>query len=133
VAVALQDGLIAPVVKDADKKSLVQISRELRDLVEKARSGRIRPEDYSGATFTVSNLGMFDVDTFQAIVVPPEAAILAVGTAYPRPIVVDDVIEVAHLMKATLSADHRITDGAGAARFLQTLKKLLQTPLQLME
>jgi pyruvate dehydrogenase E2 component (dihydrolipoamide acetyltransferase) len=133
VAVALENGLIVPVVKDADKKSLVQISRELKDLVDRSRNGNIRPDEYSGGTFTISNLGMFDVDSFQAIVVPPEAAILAVGTAYPKAIVEDDQIKVAHIMKATLSADHRITDGAGAARFLQTLKQILQTPLRLME
>jgi len=133
VAVALDEGLIAPVVPECESKSLSQIAEKTDELVEKARTGRIRPEEYSGATFTISNMGMFDVEEFQAVVVPPECAILAVGTIYPTPVVVEDAVEVAQMAKLTISADHRVTDGAGAARFLQEVKKALENPVLLLD
>lgn len=133
IAVALNDGLIAPVVPECENKSLSQISEKSEELVEKARTGKIRPEEYSGRSFTISNMGMFDVEEFQAIIVPPESAILAVGTIYPTPTVINGSIEVAQIMKLTISADHRVTDGAGAARFLQDVKRSLENPLSLLQ
>jgi len=133
IAVALDDGLVAPVIPQCEEKSLSQIAARSKELVEAARSGTLRPDEYSGGSFTISNMGMLDVEEFQAIIVPPESAILAVGTIYATPIVVDDAIEIAQIMKLTLSADHRVTDGAGAARFLQDVKKALENPLSLLE
>ncbi|MDR7401530.1 MAG: dihydrolipoamide acetyltransferase family protein [Armatimonadota bacterium] len=133
VAVALPEGLIAPVVHDCDRLSLTEIAARTTELGERARSGRLRPEDYEGGTFTVSNLGMFgDVDSFAAIINPPHAGILAVGRALPRPVVRDGQIVPATTMKVTLSADHRVTDGAEAARFLAEVKRLLENPLLLV-
>jgi pyruvate dehydrogenase E2 component (dihydrolipoamide acetyltransferase) len=132
VAVALDDGLITPVIRDCDRKSLGEIAREARDLSERARNRRLRPEEYTGGTFSVSNLGMYDVEAFAAIVNPPEAAILAVGSIQQQPVVVDGQVTVRHRMKVTLSCDHRVVDGALAAQFLQVLKDLLEHPLKLM-
>jgi pyruvate dehydrogenase E2 component (dihydrolipoamide acetyltransferase) len=120
------------VVKDADVKPLRQISSEVREMAARVRSGKVRPEDIEGSTFSISNLGMFDVESFVAIINPPESAILAVGSVQPTPVVVDGVIGVAQVMRVTLSADHRVTDGAEAARFLQVLAKYLETPLRLV-
>lgn len=133
IAVATENGLIAPVIPECENKSLSEIAHKSKELVEKARTGRIRPDEYSGGTFTISNMGMFDVEEFQAVIVPPESAILAVGTIYPTPIVVDGNIEIANIMKLTISADHRVTDGAEAALFLQDVKKLLEKPLSLLK
>lgn len=132
VAVDRPEGLIVPVIRHADRKGLVAIAREARDLAERARSGRLRPEELEGGTFTVSNLGMFEVESFAAIINPPQAAILAVGTALPRAVVDGGQVRAAHVMKATLSADHRVTDGAEAARYLAELRRLLETPLLLV-
>lgn len=132
IAVALEDGLITPVVRDADKKSLRAIATEAKQLGERARTNKLRADDLGNATFTISNLGMFGADEFIAIINPPEAAILAVGAATKRPIVVDDQIRIAPMMKATISVDHRVADGAQAARFLQALKKLLENPVSLL-
>ncbi|MDQ7842417.1 MAG: dihydrolipoamide acetyltransferase family protein [Armatimonadota bacterium] len=132
VAVALPDGLIAPVLRDCDRKSLLQISEEARALTERTRSGHLRPDDYEGGTFTISNLGMFDfVENFVAIINPPHAAILAVGAAQPRAVVRGGQLGVATTMALTLSADHRVTDGAEAARFLGEIKRLLENPFLL--
>lgn len=132
VAVALDQGLVTPVIPDCDTKPLSQIAQEAKELVERARTGRLRPDDLTPGTFTISNLGMFDVEEFAAIINPPEAAVLAVGSVVPRPVVVDGEVKVADRMKVTLSADHRVLDGAVAARFLQRLKLFLEQPLHLV-
>src|SRR5579883_1823658 len=132
VAVALEQGLIVPVLHDADKRGILDIARETRRLAEAARTNKLRPEDLSGGTFTVSNLGMFDVESFTAIINPPESAILAVGSITPTPVVVDGQIVVRERMKVTLSSDHRALDGAVAARFLQEVKRLLEEPFGLL-
>jgi pyruvate dehydrogenase E2 component (dihydrolipoamide acetyltransferase) len=132
VAVALEEGLVTPIIRNCEQKSIVQINAELVDLVERARSRRLKPEEYTGATFTISNLGMFDVEDFIAIVNPPEGAILAVGTIAEKPVVKNGQISVGHTMKATLSSDHRIIDGVIAARFLQDFKKILENPAALV-
>lgn len=130
-AIALPEGLVAPVVRDADRLSLTEIGAKMRDLAERTRTNRLRPDEYEGGTFTVSNLGMFDVENFIAIINPPHAAILAVGSALPRAVVRDGQIVQSNVMKLTLSADHRVTDGAEVARFLIEVKRLLENPLLL--
>ncbi len=133
IAVARDVGLLTTVIRDCDKKSLGQIARDARELVGRAREGRMRAEDMVGATFTISNLGMFDVESFIAIINPPQAAILAVGTVKRVPVVTaDGQLAVGTHMKATISADHRVTDGAEAARFMQAFKAALEQPMQLM-
>ena len=132
MAVALDDGLITPVIRDCDRKSLGEIAREAKELTMRARARRLKPEDYTGGTFSVSNLGMFDVEEFAAIINPPEAAILAVGTIKQQPVVVDGQLSIGHRMKVTLSGDHRAVDGATGAQFLQIVKRLLEQPLTLM-
>ncbi len=128
VAVALESGLITVVCKDADYKSLGLISQEVKEMVMRARAGKVRPEDIEGSTFSISNLGMFDVEHFVAIINPPEAAILAVGSVREVAVVENGVIKTGLRMKMTLSADHRVTDGAEAARFMQALKNYLEKP-----
>jgi pyruvate dehydrogenase E2 component (dihydrolipoamide acetyltransferase) len=132
IAVALPDGLIPPVLRDADKKSLREIAAGSRDMADRARAGKLRSGDLGSGTFTISNLGMFDVEEFIAIINPPEAAILAVGAVTSRPIAVDGEVRIARMMKATLSVDHRVADGAQAGRFMQELKKRLENPVNLL-
>jgi pyruvate dehydrogenase E2 component (dihydrolipoamide acetyltransferase) len=132
VAVAIEDGLITPVVRGAESKSVGQIAREVRELAERARSRKLKPEEYTGATFSVSNLGMFGIDEFTAVINPPEAAILAVGAMTPKPVVRDGQVVVRQLMRVTMSCDHRVVDGATGAKFLQTFKKILENPLYLL-
>lgn len=132
VAVALEGGLITPVITGCDKRSLREISVLAKDMVARARSGKLKPEEMTGGTFTISNLGMFDVESFIAIINPPQSAILAVGATRPEPVVNEGAIQVAQMMRATLSADHRVTDGAQAAKFLGHLKSLLQNPWALL-
>lgn len=132
IAVALEDGLIPPVLRDADKKSLKTIAAESRALAERARANKLRTDDLGSGTFTVSNLGMFDVDEFVAIINPPEAAILAAGAVTPRPVAAGGEVRIAPVLKATLSVDHRVADGAQAGRFLQEFKNLLENPVQLL-
>jgi len=129
MAVALDDGLITPVLRDADLKPLEEISAEARTLAERARARQLQPSEYSGATFSISNLGMMGIEEFSAIINPPEAAILAVGAVRQVPVAVDGQVMVGYRMKATLSVDHRVADGASGARFLQTLKRFLEQPL----
>lgn len=129
VAVAIDDGLITPVIRDADQKGLVAIAREVRDLAGRAREKKLKPEEYMGGTFSVSNLGMFGIEEFTAIINPPEAGILAVGKMEERPVVVDGELEIQTRMKITMSCDHRVIDGAQGSRFLQTLKGILEEPL----
>lgn len=131
-AVALESGLIVPVVRDADRRGVLDIARESRRLAEAARTGKLKPEEFSGGTFTVSNLGMFDVEEFTAVINPPESAILAVGSIVPMPVVREGQVVVRDIMKVTLSVDHRALDGAIAARFLQELKRLLEQPMGML-
>lgn len=130
-AIALPEGLVAPVVRDADRLSIIEIGAKMRDLAERTRSNRLRPDEYEGGTFTISNLGMFEVENFVAIINPPHAAILAAGSAQPRAVVRSGQVTVASIMKLTLSADHRVTDGAEVAKFLTEVKRLLESPLLL--
>jgi len=132
IAVALDEGLITPVLRDCDAKPLSQIAFEARDLAERARGGKLRAQEMSGATFSVSNLGMFDVEEFSAIINPPEGAILAVGSVVERPVAEGGQIRVGRRMKMTISCDHRVMDGAMGARFLQDVKRLLEEPLRLL-
>ncbi len=132
MAVARENGLITAVLRDCDKKPLAQIAREARDLVARTREGRMKPDDMMGATFTISNLGMFDVDDFSAIITLPQAAALAVGSVKQQPVVRDGQLAVGTRMKMTISADHRVTDGAEAARFLQAVKAVLEQPFRLV-
>jgi len=132
IAVALDEGLITPVLRDCDGKSLSRIAVEARDLAERARAGKLRVPEMSGATFSISNLGMYDVDEFSAIINPPEGAILAVGSVVETPVVDKGEIRVGRRMKMTISCDHRVMDGAMGARFLQDVKRLLEEPLRLL-
>lgn len=132
IAVALEDGLITPVLRDCDRKSLAQVAKESRELIERARSRKLKPDEFTGGTFTVSNLGMFEIEEFTAIINPPEAAVLAVGSIQAKPVVEDGRIGTGHRMRMTLSCDHRAIDGATGAKFLQELKRLLEHPLQLV-
>jgi pyruvate dehydrogenase E2 component (dihydrolipoamide acetyltransferase) len=132
VAIAVEEGLLTLTLPDADKKSLKQIAVETKGMGERARTNKLHPEDLGQSTFTVSNLGMFGVDEFAAIINPPEAAILAVGAATKRAVVIHDEIRIAPVMKVTLAVDHRVADGAQAARFLQEFKKLLENPVNLL-
>ncbi len=132
MAVAVEDGLITPVVRNADTKSLREISAETRDLAQRARERRLKPEEYTGATFSVSNLGMFDIEHFTAIINPPEGGILAVGSIAQVPAVVGGQLQPRRRMRMTMSCDHRVIDGATGAQFLRTLKLLLENPLALV-
>ena len=132
-AVARENGLVTAIVRDVDKKSLAQVARETRDLVGRARDGRMKPKEMVGGTFTISNLGMFEVDDFIAIINPPQAGILAVGAVQTVPVVnAEGQVVAGQRMKATISADHRVTDGAEAARFMQAVKKALEEPMRLL-
>lgn len=132
VAVALPDGLITPVIRRANTKSIGAISREIRELAERARNRKLKPEEYTGATFSVSNLGKFGIDEFTAVINPPEAAILAVGAATPQAVVREGEIVVRNIMRVTMSCDHRVIDGATGAEFLQTFKQIMENPLRLL-
>jgi len=132
IAVALEDGLITPVLRDSHAKSLAQIAVEARDLAERARARKLRATELSGATFSISNLGMYDVTEFSAIINPPEGAILAVGSVRRVAVVDDAGLGVGRRMALTLSCDHRVMDGAMGARFLQDVKRLLEEPLRLL-
>lgn len=132
IAVALDEGLVVPAVLECEKKSLVQIAAETKDLGERTRAGRLRQDEYTAGTFSISNLGMFDVDSFTAIIVSPQAAVLAVGSVTATPQVRDGAIVVRQVMQASLAADHRISNGADAAQFLVEIKRLLESPLSLI-
>jgi pyruvate dehydrogenase E2 component (dihydrolipoamide acetyltransferase) len=132
VAVAIEDGLITPIIRAANHKSLGQIALEVRELAERARVRKLRPEEYTGASFSISNLGMFGIDEFTAVINPPEAAILAVGAVAAKPVAREGELVVRQMMRVTLSCDHRVIDGATGARFLQTLKNILENPLLLI-
>lgn len=132
VAVSVQEGLITPIIRYADYKNLGELSLEIRSLAQKAKEGKLDPSEYKGGSFTISNLGMFGINEFQAILNPPQAAILAVGGIQDVPVVKNQVVAPGKTMNLTLSVDHRVIDGVAAAQFLQTLKKLLENPAILL-
>ncbi|WP_420565578.1 pyruvate dehydrogenase complex dihydrolipoamide acetyltransferase [Thalassobaculum sp.] len=132
VAVAIEGGLITPVIRDAGSKGLAQISKEMKDLATRARDGKLSPEDYQGGTFSISNLGMFGIKDFAAVINPPQGAILAVGAGEQRAVVKDGALAVATVMSCTLSVDHRVVDGAVGAEFLAAFKKLIEDPLTML-
>jgi pyruvate dehydrogenase E2 component (dihydrolipoamide acetyltransferase) len=132
VAVALDDGLIVPVIKDADQKSVSEISAEAKDLAKRARTGKLMPDEFTGGTFTISNLGMFGIDSFTAVLNPPEAAILAVGATVDEPVVEGGEVVVRARTRLTLTVDHRVLDGAMGAAFLRDLTDLLAKPLRIL-
>ena len=132
IAVSIPDGLITPVVRNADRKHVVEIAHEIKDLAARARDRKLKPEEFTGSTFTISNLGMFDVTEFTAIINPPESCILAVGAVRKQPVVKNDQLAVGHRMKVTLSSDHRVVDGALAAQYLAEVRRLLESPVSLL-
>jgi pyruvate dehydrogenase E2 component (dihydrolipoamide acetyltransferase) len=132
VAVAVEGGLLTIVCHNADQKSIRQISTEVREKAERARDGKVRPDDIEGSTITISNLGMYDVEEFIAIINPPDVAILAVGSVKDVPVVENGEVRIGSRMRATLSVDHRVSDGAEAARYLQALAMFLEEPLRLL-
>ena len=132
MAVAIEDGLITPVIRNADQKSLRQISAESRELAGRARTRRLKPEEYTGATFSVSNLGMFDIEHFTAVINPPEAGIVAIGSIVPQAVPEGEQVVVRRRMRLTMSCDHRVIDGATGAAFLRTLKQMLENPLAML-
>ena len=132
MAVAVEDGLITPVIRNTDRKSLLDIGAEARELAGRARERRLKPEEYTGSTFSVSNLGMFEIDQFTAVINPPEAGILAIGTMAAKPVAVDGQVVVRRRLRMTMSCDHRVIDGATGAAFLKTLKQMLENPLAML-
>ena len=132
VAVAIPDGLITPIIRGADGKGLAEISRAMKDLAGRARAGKLMPEEYQGGTFSISNLGMFGIKQFAAVINPPQGAILAVGAGEPRPIVKDGALAVATVMSCTLSIDHRVVDGSAGAEFMAAFKALIEDPLTML-
>jgi pyruvate dehydrogenase E2 component (dihydrolipoamide acetyltransferase) len=132
VAVAVEEGLLVPVVRQADMKSLSQIATEVKEFAQKAKDKKLQPQDWEGNTFTISNLGMFGIDDFTAIINPPDACILAIGAIQQVPVVKDGQIRIGNVMKVTMSCDHRVVDGATGSAFLQTLKSLLEEPLRML-
>jgi pyruvate dehydrogenase E2 component (dihydrolipoamide acetyltransferase) len=132
IAVAIPDGLITPIVRRADQKGLATISREMKDLAGRARGGKLKPEEFQGGGFSISNMGMFGVTEFAAIINPPQAAILAVAAGQKRPVVKNDSLAVATVMTCTLSVDHRVVDGALGARWLREFKRIVEDPLSLL-
>jgi len=131
VAVATENGLITPVVRSADLKSITDIATEVRELAGRARARKLKPEEYLGATFSISNLGMFGIDEFTAVINPPEAAILAIGAMAEKPVARGGEVKIRQMMRVTMSCDHRVVDGAVGAQFLQTFKQILENPLYL--
>ncbi len=132
MAVAIEDGLITPVIRNADMKTLNEIGAEARELAGRARNRRLKPEEYTGATFSVSNLGMFDIDQFTAVINPPEAGIVAIGTIVPKAVPDGDRVVARRRLRVTMSCDHRVIDGATGAAFLKTLKQMLENPLAML-
>jgi pyruvate dehydrogenase E2 component (dihydrolipoamide acetyltransferase) len=132
VAVAVEEGLLVPVVRFADLKSLSQIAVEVKEYAKKAKDKKLQPSEWEGSTFTISNLGMFGIEEFTAIINPPDACILAIGAINQVPVVKDGQIKVGNIMKVTLSCDHRVVDGATGSAFLQTLQGLLEEPLRML-
>ncbi len=132
VDVAIDGGLITPIVKGAESKTVAAISTEMKDLAERARKGKLAPEEYQGGTISISNLGMFGVKEFLAVINPPQASILAVGAGEKRPVVRNDQLAIATVMSVTMACDHRAMDGAIGAQYLQVFKALLEHPVRLL-
>jgi pyruvate dehydrogenase E2 component (dihydrolipoamide acetyltransferase) len=132
MAVAIEEGLITPVIRHTDLKSLREISAESQDLAGRARDRRLKPEEYTGGTFSVSNLGMLDIDEFTAVINPPEAGIIAVGRIVEKPVAHEGQLALRRRMRLTMSCDHRVIDGATGAQFLKTVKAMLENPLALV-
>ena len=132
VAVAIEGGLITPIVKDADQKGLVEISREMKDLAARAREKKLKPEEFQGGTFSLSNLGMFGIDSFASIINPPQGMILSVGAGEQRPVVKDGALAIATVMTVTLTCDHRVVDGATGAKWLQAFKTFVEDPMTML-
>jgi pyruvate dehydrogenase E2 component (dihydrolipoamide acetyltransferase) len=132
VAVAIEDGLITPVIRAANRKGIVEISKEIKEKAARAREKKLQPEEYTGATFSISNLGMFGIKEFTAIINPPEAGIFAIGGAAPTPVVRNGEIVIRNIMNVTMSCDHRVIDGATGAKFLQTFKQMLENPILML-
>ncbi|KXV75164.1 branched-chain alpha-keto acid dehydrogenase subunit E2, partial [Acetobacter malorum] len=132
IAVSIPDGLITPIVKHVDQKSLKQISQETKDLVKRARAGKLKPEEFQGGTFSISNMGMFGVRDFSAIINPPQAAILAIAAGKKQPVVKGNELAIATVMTVTLSVDHRVVDGAVAAEWLSAFRSVVESPLTLV-
>jgi pyruvate dehydrogenase E2 component (dihydrolipoamide acetyltransferase) len=132
MAVAVEDGLITPVIRSADRKTLRAIAAETRDLADRARARKLRPEEYTGGTFSISNLGMFGIDQFTAVINPPEAGIIAVGAITSQPVAHEGAVTVRRRIRLTMSCDHRVIDGATGAKFLQTVKRMLENPLAIV-
>ncbi len=132
IAVSIEEGLITPIVRLADFKNIGELSQEVKSLAMKAKEGKLQPHEYQGGSFTISNLGMFGIDDFQAVINPPQAAILAVGGIIEKPVVVDGQIKVGHTLTLSLSSDHRVIDGSDAAAFLKTVQKYLENPVTLV-
>jgi pyruvate dehydrogenase E2 component (dihydrolipoamide acetyltransferase) len=132
VAVSIPDGLITPIIRKADQKGLATISREMKDLAGRARAGKLKPEEYQGGGFSISNMGMFGVSDFSAIINPPQSAILAVAAGQKRPVVKNDALAIATVMTCTLSVDHRVVDGALGATWLRAFRRLVEDPLGLL-
>ena len=132
IAVAVDDGLMTPVLRDADRKGVAQIADEVRNLAERARARKLQPEDMSNGTFSISNLGMFGIEEFTAVINPPEGAILAVGTIRSEPVVQGGAIVPGRRMRFTMSCDHRIIDGATGAKFMAALKRIVESPVSML-
>jgi pyruvate dehydrogenase E2 component (dihydrolipoamide acetyltransferase) len=132
VAVSTPEGLITPVVRNADQKSLAEIAGEVRALADKAKNRKLRPEEYQGSTFTISNLGAWGIEEFTAIINPPNVAILAIGAATSRPVVIEGQVVIRDRMKVTMSCDHRVVDGAAGAEYLRTLRQYVEQPVRLI-
>ncbi|NHO31128.1 pyruvate dehydrogenase complex dihydrolipoamide acetyltransferase [Acetobacter fallax] len=132
VAVSIPDGLITPIVRDADKKSLREISNEMKDLVSRARAGKLKPEEFQGGSFSISNMGMFGISEFSAIINPPQAGILAIASGEKRPVVKGDGLAIATVMTATISVDHRVVDGALAAQWMSVFRSVVESPISLV-
>jgi len=132
VAVAIEGGLITPIIADADQKGLAQISSEMKDLASRARDRKLKPEEYQGGTFSLSNLGMFGISAFSSILNPPQGMILSVGAGEERPVVTDGALSKATVMTVTLTCDHRVVDGATGARWLQAFKGFIEDPITML-
>ena len=133
IAVALDEGLITPIVKNADQKGLKEISNEIKELATKAKKGKLLPDEYNGGTISISNLGMFGITEFSAIINPPQSSILAVGTIKKIPGVINDEIKIINILKSTLSADHRVLDGAVAGKLLKDFNDIIENPFEFMD
>ena len=132
VAIAVDDGLVTPVIRNADKKSLQEFSAAVKDLAKRARDRKLKPEEFQGGTFSVSNLGMFGIKSFASIINEPQGAIMSVGAGEPRAVVRDGQLAVATVMTVTLTCDHRVVDGAVGARFLQAFKAMIEDPVTML-